>query len=675
MLALLLKKGDLRDLQNWRPILLLSTDFKVIAKAISLRVGSVLADVIHSDQADTVPGRNIFDNLYLVRDLLELGCRDGLLFTLLSLDQEKAFDRVDHGYLLSTLQAFGFGPQFVGFLRLLNASTECLTGLVLWEPELRLVLSVYADDVLLVVQDLGDLAWVEACQAIYSAASSARVNWLKSSGLVVRDGWQESSLPPALQAIRWSAGPLLYLGVYLSATHRSPLENWHNLEGKPGLQRSRIVAFSGGWSQPLGQPRALPTPAPEPEPAGFLILKTQCGFQMEQGEELWVPNLQGAEKRESPRGSWAAGDGMVSESEEENPEQEGPEQVELYEVGPGRSDGDVSPEQGKACGSQGRSEKEQESHPEERQENPGHTRGYFGRHNDSTIHRGPCPGEKPNTCEDCGKSFSLRSNLITHQRLHLGERPYQCPECGRCFSQSSHLITHQRLHTGERPYRCRDCGKSFNVNSDLIKHQRTHTGERPYPCTECGRRFSSSSNLTRHQRLHTGERPYRCEACGESFRDCSSLTIHQRAHTGERPYVCPDCGKGFTDSSLLIKHQRTHQTEKCFNCPDCGKSFSTSTYLARHQRTHLAEKPYQCDECGRGYSQFAHLTTHQRVHTGERPYICPDCGKSFTTSSALTKHKRIHTGERPYVCPDCGKSFTQSSNVITHWRLQHGKSL
>ncbi|CAM4539053.1 unnamed protein product [Lepidochelys kempii] len=202
-----------------------------------------MADVIHPDQTYTVPGRSIFDNLFLVRDLLELGRRDGLSFALLSLDQEKAFDRVDHGYLLSTLQAFGFRPHFVSFLRVLYTSAECLvrlnwtltepvsfgrgvwqgcplsgqlytlviepflcllrrrlTGLVLREPELQLVLSAYADDVLLVVQD--NLARVEACQAIYSAASSTRVNWVKSSGLAVGDWQQVSSLPPALQTIR-----------------------------------------------------------------------------------------------------------------------------------------------------------------------------------------------------------------------------------------------------------------------------------------------------------------------------------------------------------------------------------------------------------------------------------------------------------------------------------------
>ncbi|CAM2111928.1 unnamed protein product [Caretta caretta] len=68
-----------------------------------------------------------------------------------------------------------------------------LTELVLCEPELRLLLSAYADDILLVVQDPGDLARVEVCQAIYSAASSARVNWVKSSGLAVGD-WRQCKL-------------------------------------------------------------------------------------------------------------------------------------------------------------------------------------------------------------------------------------------------------------------------------------------------------------------------------------------------------------------------------------------------------------------------------------------------------------------------------------------------
>ncbi|CAM2098615.1 unnamed protein product [Caretta caretta] len=250
------------------------TDYKIVAKAISLWLGSVLVDVIHPDQTYTVSDRNIFDNLFMVRDLSGLGRRDGLSFALLSLDQEKAFDRVDHRYLLSTLQAFGFGPQFVGFLWVLYTSAECLvkfnwtltepvsfgqgvrqgcplsgqlyalaiepflcllrwrlTGLVLQEPELQLVLSAYADDVLLVIQDPGDLAQVEACQAIYLAASSAQVNWVKSSGLAVRDWQQVSSFPPMLQTIRWSTGPLLYLSVYLSAMHPSPPENWENLEG------------------------------------------------------------------------------------------------------------------------------------------------------------------------------------------------------------------------------------------------------------------------------------------------------------------------------------------------------------------------------------------------------------------------------------------------------------
>ncbi|CAM2114154.1 unnamed protein product [Caretta caretta] len=258
-------------------------DYKIVVKAISLRVGSVLADMIHPDQTYTILDRSIFDNLFLVWDLLELGHRDSLSFALLSLDQEKAFDRVDPGYLLSTLRMLGFGPQFMGFLQVLYTSAECLvklnwtltepvsfgrgvrqgcpllgqlytlaikpflcllrrrlTGLVLQEPELQLVLSAYADDVLVVIQDPGDLARVEACQAIYSAAFSTRVNWVKSSGLAVVDWRQASSLPPMLQTIRWSAGLLSFLDKHIGSSILSPM--------KDAVKQS-LSTILGGWKQ------------------------------------------------------------------------------------------------------------------------------------------------------------------------------------------------------------------------------------------------------------------------------------------------------------------------------------------------------------------------------------------------------------------------------------------
>ncbi|CAM2104850.1 unnamed protein product [Caretta caretta] len=214
VLALLPKKGDLCDLRNWRPVSLLSTDYKIVAKAISLRLGSMMADVIHPDQTYTVPGRSIFDNLFLVRDLLELGRRDGLSFALLSLDQEKAFDRVDHGYLLSTLQAFGFRPQF----------------------------------------DPGDLARVEACQAIYSAASSARVNWVKSSGLAVGN-WRQAGVatlfspdlrPKVLGVTEAVQGHLLHLRLRIEGLVVNLINIYAPTSGPERLQfYQQVSAFLG----------------------------------------------------------------------------------------------------------------------------------------------------------------------------------------------------------------------------------------------------------------------------------------------------------------------------------------------------------------------------------------------------------------------------------------------
>ena len=119
LLTLLFKKGERALLSNWRPISLLNTGYKILAKALSVRLSKVLANIVSDDQTCGVPGRTILNNVFILRDLVVICKQKNIAAAIISIDQMKAFDRVNWSFMYKTLRAFGFKDTFVQWIQLM----------------------------------------------------------------------------------------------------------------------------------------------------------------------------------------------------------------------------------------------------------------------------------------------------------------------------------------------------------------------------------------------------------------------------------------------------------------------------------------------------------------------------------------------------------------------------
>ena len=291
IISLSFKKGDRLDMRNWRPISLLNVDYKLAARAIAGRLLKVIHLVVAEDQTCGVPGRYIGENVALLRDVVSYATMFDSPVAILSLDQEKAFDRVDWSFMYATLRRMGFGTSFLQWVNLFYTGVQssvnvngylspffslsrgvrqgcplspllyvlvaevlacniranprikglCLPG----QSDAISPISQYADDTSLVV--CSDDA-IRACfnvYDLYERGSGSRLNLSKSKGLWLGP-WANRSDPPV--GLDWSSTKIKVLGVFLGPGNLDD-DNW-----KPRIEaventllswRQRILSFEG----------------------------------------------------------------------------------------------------------------------------------------------------------------------------------------------------------------------------------------------------------------------------------------------------------------------------------------------------------------------------------------------------------------------------------------------
>ena len=138
---------DPLSLKSWRPPSLLNTDYKILAKVVATRLQKVLLHIIHPDQSGFIKGRHMSENIMKLLSLMEYCQKNNHSCVILTLDFEKAFDKLEWDAIYAALQKFNVGPKFLKLIKILYTEpVSCSINSGYWTKFYPLTRGVHQGD-------------------------------------------------------------------------------------------------------------------------------------------------------------------------------------------------------------------------------------------------------------------------------------------------------------------------------------------------------------------------------------------------------------------------------------------------------------------------------------------------------------------------------------------------